>query len=92
MNPAVICLAQAARTCLKRNPPELPNGAQVALGQFGQVVLAFRGPGVSQPFVTWETDLDGSAYWGHYHATLEAACADYAKRAGRYGRLSVEND
>jgi len=60
--------------------PRLQNGARVLLGHVGGVVLAYW-EGRLHPYVTWATDRDGAAYWGHYHADLVAAVADFAERA-----------
>ena len=60
--------------------PHLQNGARVLLGRVGGVVLAYW-EGRLHPYVTWSTDRDGSAYWGHYHANLAEAVADFAERA-----------
>lgn len=57
---------------------KLPNGATLLLGRFGETILAKRWG--CQPYVTWITDRQGNAEWGHYFASLEAACQDYAQR------------
>jgi hypothetical protein len=43
----------------------------------GIVLAKFR----DSEYVTWMTDADGIAYWGHYFAgDIVAASADYAER------------
>ena len=45
------------------------------------VVLAeFVGP---QPFVTWQADAQGNAFFGHYFAGLPEAAADFELRVKR---------
>jgi len=61
----------------------LENGAKI-LERSGAVVLCSFG----REFVTWRIDMDGHAYWGHYHKTVSAAVIDYEKRVsdGRFDR------
>ena len=43
----------------------LPNGAIIILADVGEetaYVLAMR----DSDFVTWQSDLEGNTYWGHY--------------------------
>ena len=72
----------------------LKNGAEVletraipAHGAFpegpvdGHVVLArFRG----NEYVTWVTDPDGNAFWGHYHRDIVEASQDFAERVAQW--------
>lgn len=55
----------------------LKNGATVIKGNIGGVVLAsFR-----DQFVTWVTDTEGNAHWGHYFKdNLRKALDDFEAR------------
>ena len=55
---------------------KLKNGATV-LRRINDVVLCDW----NDEYVTWRTDTTGNAYWGHYHTTLEKACAEFVSRA-----------
>jgi tellurite resistance-related uncharacterized protein len=63
----------------------LPNGAQIlrrhnaGMGRY-VVLCVWRG---AQPYVTWATDNQGRAYWGHYFTRLDCAENDYCKRVER---------
>lgn len=55
---------------------QLKNGAMVTMRR-GDIVLAYW----RDEFVTWKTDSDGNAYWGHYFGdNWKRAIADFAKR------------
>ena len=54
----------------------LPNGATV-IQRLNTVVLCIW----DGEYVTWETDSEGVAFWGHYYADdFIGAYADYLKR------------
>ena len=56
---------------------KMKNGAIVIdFDEASHVVLAnFNGD-----FVTWLTDSEGHAYWGHYFDTVTAAVKDFVER------------
>jgi hypothetical protein len=61
----------------------LPNGARVVEAR-GDVVLAHCGG--YHPYVTWQVDQCGNAFWGHYFEDISTAVADYNERAKGYFR------
>jgi len=58
----------------------LKNGATL-IEQRGDIVLA-KTDGY-HPYVTWTMDRDGNCYWGHYHATIGEAVAEFNERSGK---------
>ena len=71
---------------------ELKNGAQVLASKEipangysngnidGHVVLALRQRKYGPEYVTWVTDPDGNAFWGHYYGDVIEATKDFEDR------------
>jgi hypothetical protein len=64
---------------------KLPNGAillDVRPNRRGEfVVLALHaGAGAYEPFCTWQANVVGETYWGHYSTNLTDALEDFEER------------
>jgi hypothetical protein len=64
----------------------LPNGAEILAryhnirAQNTWIVLCVWHEGPYREYVTWCTDGDGNAHWGHYFREYGAAARDYQTR------------
>lgn len=61
----------------------LRNGATVIASRekAGEtIVLAHWGRGAHYEYVTWKLDVDGNAYYGHYHSYITSAATDFDAR------------
>lgn len=69
-------------------PEKLRNGAVVLRRECGLVLCSWA-RGACLQFVTWQTDDDRNAYWGHYFDRYDDARKDFLERCAHTFRAVI---